>query len=72
MGCWWLQAEALAREVVLQCGLVSELGAEAAGCHVGGFGGQGGQGQLRAQEGAVEAELGGTTGLQKTWQGQGR
>lgn len=72
MGCWWLQAEALAREVALQCGLVSELGAEAAGCHIEGFRGQGGQGQLRAQEGAVEAELGDTTGLQKTWQGQDR
>lgn len=72
MRCWWLQAEALAGEVVLQCGLESELGAEAAACHVGGIGGQRGQGHLRAWEGAVEAGLRGTTGLQKIWQGQGR
>lgn len=44
-----------------------ELGAQGAGCCSGGLGSRG---QLGAQEGAVEAELGGTAGLRETRRGQ--
>lgn len=63
MGSLRFQAEALAGGAVLQQGLVPELGAQGARCCSGRLGGRG---QLGAQEGAVEAELGGTAGLQET------
>lgn len=71
MRSWWLQAKALPGEIILQRVLVSELGAEAAGGWGRGLRGQGGRRKLRAQEGTVEAELGGTAGLWETQEGQG-